>query len=379
MNLTRDNLKKLMEIYRGPCVSIFMPMHRSGEETQEDPIRFKNLLREAEEQLISGRLRAPEARALLEPVQRLLQGDLFHQHQSDGLAMFLSAELFHPYLLPLFFEELVIVAERFHIRPLLPLFSEDGRYYILALSQNRVRLLQGTHYNVNEVDLLDVPKNLAETLRDDDSWKELRMHSSTLGGEGNFSAIIHGEEVDHKENIQRYFRQIDKGLHELLRGQRAPLVLAGVGYLHPIYREVSTYPHLMQEGISGNPEHLSAKELHEQAWAIARPYFLKAQQKAVDRYKEFIGSERVSNRIRKIIPAAYHGRIELLFVVADLHQWGTFDPGTEAIHLHKKEKSGDEDLLEVAAIQTLLNRGAVYVVKPESMPDVGSLAAVFRY
>jgi hypothetical protein len=106
---------------------------------------------------------------------------------------------------------------------------------------------------------------------------------------------------------------------------------------------------------------------------------LKNQQKAVDRCKEFIGSGRVSNRITKIIPAAYQGRVELLFVVADLHQWGTFDPSTEAIHLHRKEKSGDEDLLEVATIQTLLNRGAVYVVKSEDIPDAGALSAVFRY
>jgi hypothetical protein len=378
MNLNRDKLKKLMEKHEGPCVSIFMPMHRFGDETRQNPIRFKNLLREAEEELISGGLRAPGAREFLEPVQGLLQGDLFHHHQGDGLAVFLSAELFHLYLLPLSFEELVIVADRFHIRPLLPLFSEDGRYYVLALSQNRVRLLQGSHYNVNEVDLSDVPKNLGETLRDDDSWKELRiLQSITSGGESKL--VRHGEEVDNKENIQRYFRQIDKGLHDLFKDQQAPLVLAAVDYLHPIYREVNTYPQLIREGVSGNPEHLSAKELHEQAWAIVRPYFLKNQQKAVDRCKEFIGSGRVSNRITKIIPAAYQGRVELLFVVADLHQWGTFDPSTEAIHLHRKEKSGDEDLLEVATIQTLLNRGAVYVVKSEDIPDAGALSAVFRY
>jgi len=161
MNLTKNNLKKLMEKHKGPCVSIFMAMHRSGEETQQDPTRFKNLLKEAEEQLISGGLRAPEAREFLEPTQKVVQEDLFRQHESDGLAMFLSAELFHFYLLPLYLEELVMVTDRFHVRPLLPFFSEEGRYYILALSQNRVRLLQGTHYNVNEVDLLDVPKNLA--------------------------------------------------------------------------------------------------------------------------------------------------------------------------------------------------------------------------
>ena len=139
--LTTNNLKLLMEVHRGPCVSVFMPMHRSGPETQQDPIRFKNLLREAEERLMTQGLPAPEAREFLESAQKLLQGDLFHQHQSDGLAMFLSPEVFRCYLLPFVFKELVIVTDRFHIRPLLPLFSDDGRYYILALSQNKVRLL----------------------------------------------------------------------------------------------------------------------------------------------------------------------------------------------------------------------------------------------
>ena len=378
MNLTRDNLRKLTEKHKGPCVSIFMPVHRSGEETQQNPIRFKNLLGEAEQQLILGGLRAPEARQFLEPVQKVLRGGLFHQHPGDGLAVFLSAELFHLYLLPFVFTESVMVSDRFHIRPLLPFFSEDRRYYILALSQNRVRLLQGTHYSVNEVDLSDVPKNLADTLRDDDSWKELRMmHSITSGGEGKL--IKHGEEADNKDNIQRYFRRIDKGLHELLTDQQAPLVLAAVEFLHPIYREVNTYPYLIHEGVTGNPDHLSAEELHEQAWTIVRPHLLKAQQKALDRYREFIGSERVSNRIRKTIPAAYYGRVELLFVVADLHQWGTFDPDTEAIHLHRKERRGDEDLIELALTRTLLNRGVIYVVTSENMPDTGPMAALFRY
>ena len=376
--LTRNSLNLLMADHKGPCVSVFMPMHRSGPETQQDLIRFKNLIREAEERLITRGIRAPEARELLESAQKLLQGDLFHQHQSDGLAMFLSPEVFRTYMLPFVFEELVIVTDRFHIRPLLPLLSGDGRYYILALSQNKVRLLQGTHYSVNEVSLADVPKNLAETLRDDDSWKDLHMHSA-LSGKGKLSAITHGDEVDSKENIKRYFRRIDKGLHELVRDERVPLVLAGVDYLHPIYKELNTYPHLMEAGVGGNPERLSAKELHAQAWTVVRPYFQKAQDEAVDQYKQFISSGRASNRVRKIILAASHGRIELLFVVPDFQQWGTFDPSTDEIHLHKKEKTGDEDLLEFTAIQTLLNGGNVYVVEPGTMPESDPFAAVFRY
>jgi hypothetical protein len=356
-----------------------MTMHRSGAETQQDPIRFKNLLREAEQRLIARGLSAPEASGLLEPAQKRLGSSSFRQHQSDGLTVFLAPEVFRYYLLPFVFDELVVVTDRFHIRPLLPLLSGDGRYYILALSQNKVRLLQGTRHSMSEIDLGDVPKNLAETLRDDDSWKDLQMHSSKSRGKGQLAAVTHGDGVDSKENIRRYFRKIDKGLHELLKDESAPLLVAGVDYLHPIYREVNTYPYLMNRGIAGNPERLSARELHEQAWTILRLHFQRTQQEAVDRYEKFSRSGRTSNGVRKIIPAAYHGQIELLFVVPDLRQWGTFDPGSDEIHLHKKEKIGDEDLLEFAAIQTLLNRGNVYVVDPETMPDAGSLAAVFRY
>jgi hypothetical protein len=277
--------------------------------------------------------------------------------------VFLSLGVLDSYLAPFAFEELVVVTNRFHIKPLLPLLSGDGRYYVLAISQKKVRLLQGTHYSVTEVDLAGAPENLADTLRDDDSRKGL--------GYGNV--------VDDKENLRRYFRQIDGGLHEVLRNERAPLVLAGVDYLHPIYREVNTYPHLMNEGIAGNPDRLRAEELHKQAWTIVRPYFQRFQQEAVDQYKQWAGSLQASNDVRKIIPAAYHGQVELLFVVADLQQWGTFDPGTDAIHLHKKEKAGDEDLSEFAAIQTLLNGGTVYVVESERMPDHTSFAAVFRH
>jgi hypothetical protein len=384
--LTRDDLRTLIRKPRGWCVSVFIPTHRAGREIQQDRIRLKNLLREAEEHLVTSGLRGPEAKDLLEPAGRLLHDGLFWQHQSDGLAIFLSREVFRTYRLPFDFEELVVVTDRFHIKPLLPLLSGDGRFYVLALSQNQLRLLQGTRYSVSEIDLAEVPASLAEALRYDDPEKRLQWHTQTgTKTDGERAAIFHGHGVasadDPKNYILRYFHCVDEGLRDLVGGEEVPLVLAGVDYLLPIYKEANTYPHLVDEGIEGNPEELSAKELHQQAWAIVRPLFLAAQKEAGTRYRQLAGagSEQASNDLKEVVPAAYHGRVEVLFVAVGFQQWGVFDPATDVVQLHEEAKPGDEDLLDFAAVQALLNSGTVYAVEPEKVPDEAPLAALLRY
>ncbi|MCE2703319.1 MAG: hypothetical protein LW859_39355 [Anabaena sp. 49633_E8] len=55
---------------------------------------------------------------------------------------------------------------------------------------------------------------------------------------------------------------VDSALHKKLRGEKAPLILAGVEYLLPIYRQANTYPYLAETGITGNAEILKMQELN---------------------------------------------------------------------------------------------------------------------
>ena len=380
--LSTDELRALMERREGPCVSVFMPTHRRGAETQQDRIRFKNLLKQAEEGLTHNGLRVPNAKELLQPAQALVQDSLFWSHQSDGLAVFFSGEGARQYSLPFNFEELVVVADRFHLKPVLPLLSGDGRFYVLALSQNQVRLLQGTRYSVDELDLDGIPQSLEEALQLDTPEKLNQWHTRMRGGTGKRASTFHGHggaSDDLKENLLHYLRQVDKGLHDLIGNEHAPLVLAGVEYLFPIYREANTYSHLLEEGIPGNPEGLTAQQLHGQAWNIIGPHFQKTQQGAVDQYIRLAGTGRTSKDLEVIVKEAYHGRVDVLFVAIGVQRWGSFDPDTDAVHWHDKAEPSDEDLLDFAAIQTLLNGGTVYAVDPANVPDDRHLAAIFRY
>jgi hypothetical protein len=380
--LTKDDLRNLIERRDSLCASIYMPTHRTMPETRQDPIRFKNLLRQMEERLVAEGHRKSEVRDLSKQARDLTKDYLFWQYQNEGFAAFISSEWFRHYRLPASFEELTVVADRFHIKPLLQLFSDDYGFYVLALSQNERRLFHCSPYNISEIQLENVPASLGAAVQYDERRRQIQFHTKTPGGRGDRTAIFHGHGMgkdDTKGDILNFFRQVDQGLQKVLGGESSPLVLAGVDYLLPIYRDASSYPQIMQEGISGNPENLRPEELHRAAWNVVEPHFLKARKEAIARYAESAGSSLASSDIRTIASAAYQGRIDLLFVALGIQRWGALDADVVSVHLHEGRKAGDEDLLDFAAVHTLLNGGTVYALKPEDVPGKDCSAALFRY
>jgi hypothetical protein len=385
--VTEADLEGLARKKDGWHVSIFLPTHRAGAEIEEDRIRLRNLLVQAEKELVVAGERTSSARELLQPASSLLQDYQFWRYLSEGLAIFVSREFFRRYRLPQRFTPLAVVAERFHIKPLMPLLSGDGQFYVLALSQQQVRLLQGTRYSVDEVSLDDVPQGLPEALKFNDPERQLQFHTGTRypGAIGDRPAQFHGQGVgqgtDSKTDILRYFHQVDEGLRGLLAGERAPMVLAGVDYLLPLYRQASNYPRLVGEGLAGNPDELSAQELHKKAWHVVRPIFLQEKEEEVATYQALAcaGRDRASADLAEVVPAAHFGRVGVLFVALGIQKWGSFDRQTNAVEVHAQQEPGDEDLLDLAAVQTLLCGGTIYAVDPEKVPADAPLAAIFRY
>jgi hypothetical protein len=378
---TREELRPLIAASQTPCVSLYMPTHRISTENQQDRTRLKNLIRQAQESLQAYGLRPSEAEALLEPVAKLLGSLPFWKDKRDGLILFISPDMFRYYQLPTSFEPLVVVAHRFHIKPLLT-FLGGNEFFVLALSQNSVRLYEGSRFGLSAINGLEgVPKSLADALKYEDLEKQLQFRSGIgVGSKGERPAMFHGQEVkDTKDRIQQYFRQIDQGLRDFLREAQAPLVLAGVEYLLPIYKEVNTYQHLLNGGITGNPEGVSPEDIHRQAWNLVEPYFKREQQAAAARYRQLAGTGKTSKDPREIVPAAYHGRVESLFVAVGRQQWGDYDPATNRVHIHAEPRTGDFDVLDLAAIQTLLHGGSVYAMEPSGVPEGSLLAAIWRY
>jgi len=378
-NLTLDQIKGLAQQTASPSISIFLPTHRAGRETQQDPIRFKNLLRDTEKQLLDGGMGPREASAVLQPVQALLDDSNFWNHQHDGLAVFMAADDFHYYPLPFRVEELLVIAQSYYVKPVLPLFTNNGHYYILAISQNEVRLFEGTRYGVGQIVLPDgIPANMEEALRLDGPQKTLQMHPG--GGGGMFHGQGPGDE-EQKIWIEQYLNLVDTSLKEILREQNAPLVLAGVDYLLPMYRKVSGYQNIMEEGIPGNPEHLRPEDLQEQAWRIVETYFQQETKKTVEQYQQLAGTDKATDNVEEIVAAAFNGRVDKLILSAENQIWGAFNPndGKVSRSSNGQSKKHNLALLDFTAMNTLQNGGTVCALSQDEMPTDSPIAAVFRY
>ena len=360
------------------CVSIYMPAEKAGAETRKNPIRFKNLLREAEEKIEHLSESTPELNDSIESAKAYIDNYDFWQHQDYGLAFFISQDGVKHYRLPYSFEETVKVSDGFYLKPLLPVLTNDNKFYLLALSQNEVRFFLGSHYTINEINLPEgIPVSLAEALKYDDPEKQQQYHSG-----GGATPIYHGQGVgttDNKDEIKRFFHQINNALTAAFQTENTPLVLAGVEFLLPIYHEANSYNNLLETGVTGNPENTSAEDLHSSAWSIIEPHLTAARQSAMDKYHSLSGTGEATSKIESIVAGAANGQVDTLFVADDARCYGNFDRQTNKVEIVSQATEDSQDLIDFAVTQTYLQGGNVYIVERSQMPEAETAVAILRY
>ncbi|MBI3465733.1 MAG: hypothetical protein HY000_22175 [Planctomycetes bacterium] len=365
-----------------PCVSIYLPTGPGGGSAPGDQIQLKNLIVQAQSRLERGGLRRVAAREMLAPARELLTNPSFWRGCGQGLALFAAPHTFRVWQTPTPFEPLLWVGPRSYLKPLLPLIGANTRFLLLAVSENHVRLLAGDRFRLNEVQVEGLPQSLDEALNYQHPEGMVQTHSAQPAFRGKEGVVFHGQggaPDERQVNLVAYFRVIDEALRTYFREEKSPLVFAGVAHLQPIFRQVNSYPHLLDQAVVGNPDYSSPVELRDKALPILEPYWQQDRRKDAERIIRMAGTERVSAGIEEIVRAAQAGRVDALFVAADAQVWGRFDPASGEVSLAADGGASDEDLLDAAACAAWRNGGRVHVVKASEVP-LGLLAsALFRY
>lgn len=379
--LTRNELLRLVSADREPSVSIYMPTHRAGSEVRQDPIRLKNLLGEAAEQLTELKLEESQIDDLLTFGTSLPQSeaDSFWRKNSDGMALFMQDGLTRGYRVPVEFDELVVVSNRFHIKPLLHYLQGDGHFYVLAVSANSVRLFEGGKRALTEVDAETLPENLVDALNIDEYFSSLQFHSAG-GADGN--AMFHGQgagsDSDKKDELLKFFRKLDDGLNEFFDNESSPLVFVGVEYLFPLYQQTNSYPYLFDTPVTGNHDQTSADDLHTATWKIVEPHFTADRKEQMEKFGTLMSREQATNEIDLAVRYSTEGRVESVLLADGVRQWGSV--GDDGTIVYSDENSAEsEDLLDTVAVRTLEAGGKVFVFDPKDMPTESPVAAMLRY
>jgi hypothetical protein len=365
----------------GPCASLYMTLAIAppSQTVRANALEWKELIRAVTPKLQQLGAEGPQLLETISDWDAVLQGQ---EPRGRSIAVFRSPQVFCVTWVEEPVRNRAFVGPHFYIRPLLPELTRAKRFYILALSQNNVRLLRCTWRSSDEVPFpggvavsFDAYMNMAKP-------DHLAIDRATAGPSAGHTKGVGGTLMttreDKPEYLSHFFGQIDRGVNEVLRGSSDPLVLAAVDRELALYRSVNSYPNLAEADVQGAPNGLKAGQMHARAIdALLRCYEKKIDDVLAE-YNHKVGGG-ASNRLKDTVTAAHDGRIVTLLVSDSLEATGAFDEATHSVKGRETGTSEDEDLVNDAAVQTILHSGQVYVVPNSKLPNGAPLAAVFRY
>ncbi|ABU57404.1 baeRF7 domain-containing protein [Roseiflexus castenholzii] len=381
--VSREEVRELIALNETPWVSLFLAPHPPGETIQR-AIQLENLLRRSEAELEASGYDRDDAHAMLAPVWEMTDARTLEEYQDAGLACYVAPGQFHLYRLPHRVSDAVIVGRRPFIKPLLMPRPATDSFYVLALSKSRVRLLHATPSGITAVPLPDAPAGIDDLPQTDPTGRQAQRHvaPSTRGGASGAMYPGHGGNIyDEKAEVQRYLQAVSNAVERALSRARDPLVLAGVDYMVSMYRALNGYAHVIDTHISGSPDHVNDEALGERGAHVLMTHRSRLATDERDRFEALLqyNPPRASTNLRSILPAAHAGRVARLLVASDRQMWGRYNPDDETISLHDEPLPGDDDLLDIAAQQTLLHGGEAVAVPATDIPGSNGVAAVFRY
>jgi len=374
-NLQVADLKEMANV-RPPCLTITIPIQPAENTSRMDYQRLKSAAQSAEPILAAHGLSPREIREFLNPMTQI-DGDSWGTG-FGSLVVFRSPDVFRYFPVRAELKAAAVVAEHFQVLPFLPaLQNEHKHFYIMALSQHHVRLIRCTGHSSEEVLLgEDIPTSVEQ-------WLNTRTPTSSPdhgskrfsddGPAGNFNGSTDMDNLDR--HIRNFFKKVNEGVEEVLRHEMAPVVLAGVEYEVSMWRDISKYPHIAEGHVQGSPDGLRGPELHTRALEIATVAFEEPMQKALQTFERLGGSERVSWNPAEIVKAAHEARVAHLFIAEGASHPGGWHRETMQV----TSEGAGEDLLNIAALQTLVNGGEVWIASPDKIPGGGSAAALFRF
>ncbi len=361
-------------------ITIYLPTAKVGRE-EENRIAFKNMVLAIRRDLEQGaELSGSEIDNLLKPATRLTEEINFWQQQQQGLAMFISADRFEYLKLGQSVEPAYAIGKNFRVGQLIGTLAANAmEFYLLALSRGSIKLYLADQDRMEEIDITGIiPEDMdAALLLDDPNATIQRAGGPEGSGKGVFFGHGAGKD-DENGHLKAYFDVVDRGVQTLLKNDTRPLLLAGVEELIPIYKSANSYNYLIESCyVGGNVENDDIKELHTKAKHIIGERFNAEAEDDRNNFDLNFARGEAADELKRIVPAAVNGRVEVLWVAEGASQSGRYIPENNGVEI---DENADQDLFELAISKTYEAGGRVHVVPQDELPREDTrICATYRY
>lgn len=380
-SLVNDYAAGLLRAQEPPCLSLYQPTHRHYPDNQQDPIRFRNLVKSLEQSLRQ-KYTTREVQPLLEPFETLADDRDFWNHTLDGLAVIGAPGLFRVYRLQRPVPEFAVVADTFHTKPLMRILQSADRYQVLGLNRQEIKLFEGNRDALDEIEpAAGVPRTITEALGEELTEPHMTVASYGMGAGGPAMHHGHGSKKDEVDiDAERFFRAVDRSvLEHHSRPSGLPLILAALPEHHNLFRQVSQNPLLLNEGIDVHPDALPLDALRERAWRVVEPKYLARLAALVEEFGKAKAKDLGSDELKPVAQAALAGRVATALIESERHVPGRIDAASGRIEFGDLAHPEIDDLLDEIGELVLNKGGEIVIVPAERMPTRTGIAAIYRF
>ncbi|WP_182868026.1 baeRF3 domain-containing protein [Stieleria mannarensis] len=355
--LSPGDLKELAETSAHPCVSIVMPTHRSGPETQQNAIRFKNLFSEAKQKLQD----AGQDCSILEPIESLSTNFDYWQHQDEGLAIFLTPDRCRIFRVNRTVPASVFVADALLLSPLLPQGNVNERQLVLSLTWDNATLYRfdGESLELVQTEMLPAKYHDLILPRDPEESLQNTSHRSHGNVGATSTAMFHGHgEGEDKiaADRQKYLSIVGEHVAGVVYHSGGPLVLVATTEVAGHFE--ATTDVRVDGKVEGSSSQWSDDELRDRVRETLSDLRDADEESPTEKFAAAIAQGRGSDDISEITAAAANGRVDSVMICVD-----------------------DVDATELNSItvDTLRHGGSAFRCDASRVAGKTAVAAIFRY
>lgn len=338
--ITIDEVRMLNAKHGSPMLSIYLNKDNGVFEQKSFDERWRESIGKAEFLLLKDYSRS-FVNDYLAPVKKINVSQIVTS-SDKGIVVFMGHDNEIFYLLAhSSIPDLTVVADSFHIKPLIRLRKNEKGFFLVTMSSRAINV-----FIDNEGHLLRL-----DSFRNDP------------GVDGN-----------NRKEFNEFFQHTANELNKLFSSYRVPIVLAGVKDNVGHMKKLLSQTFLMASSIIGNVEKIKTRDLRDKVLDILQPYYNAQELKAQSDIDIAMANEVAVFYLEDIAISAVHGKIKKLFVVENKYLWGNLNLETGEMAITPKQTNAHDDDILDDLCQIVLSKGGEVEVVGELKDFKGHLA-----